>query len=81
MRAQEAVLKEVANSIFRRLLAYTKSFNCADANAGDSVLFHEAQNRRSSPRLRGPAKILDIDETGATVTFRRQTFMAARYRA
>ena len=38
MRAQETVLKEVADSKLRRLLARNKSFNCADINLGDAVL-------------------------------------------
>ena len=37
-RAQEAALKEAANSKFRRLLAYNKSFNCADIAVGDFFL-------------------------------------------
>ena len=38
-RAQEAALKEAANSKFRRLLAYNKSFNCAETAIGDPVFF------------------------------------------
>ena len=79
MRAEEAALKEVADIKLRRLLAYNKSFNCADINLGDSVLFYKAQNRKSLPRWRGPAKIPDIHETGATVTCRSQTSKVARY--
>ena len=68
MRAQEAALKEVANNKPRRLLARNISFNCADINVGDSALFYKVQNRKSLPGWRGPAEILDIDETGATAT-------------
>ena len=39
MRAQEATLKEIARSKLRRLLAYSKSFNCADIADGDDVPF------------------------------------------
>ena len=34
IRAQEAALKEIANSKLRRLLAYNKTFNCVDIKAG-----------------------------------------------
>ena len=44
-RAQEAALKEVAKSKLRRLLAYNKSFNCADIAIEDSVLLHKTQSR------------------------------------
>ena len=64
MMAREAASKEVANSKLRRLLAYNKSFNCADVKIGDAVLLNKSTNKKSSPRRRGPAKILDIDETG-----------------
>ena len=49
MRAQGAALREVADSKLRRLLAYNKSGNCADIHVGDSALFYNAQNRKSSP--------------------------------
>ena len=58
MRGQEATLKEVANSKLRRLLARNKTFNCADVDIGDMVLCYKAQNRKSLPRWRGPAKSL-----------------------
>ena len=79
LRAKEAALKEDANVKLRRLLLYDKSLDCADFAIGDSVLFYEAQNRRSSSRWRGPADFLDIDETGATGTLQSQTFKVARY--
>ena len=41
---------------------------------GDSVLFYEASHRKSAPRWRGPAKILAVDDTGATVKFHGRTF-------
>ena len=43
------------------------------------MLHYKAQSRRSSPLWGGPAKILEIDETGVTVSFRTQTFKVARY--
>ena len=79
MRAQEATLKEIARSKLRRLLAYSKSFNCADIAGGDDVPFYKAQSRKGPPRWRGPAKILEIDETGVTAPFQSQTFNVARY--
>ena len=59
--AQEPVLKEMANDTLRRRLAHNRSFNCTDANVGDSVLYFKAANRKSAPRLRSPAAILEID--------------------
>ena len=41
---------------------------------GDSVPFYMAVHRKSTPKGRGPAKILDIDGTGVTVKFQSQTF-------
>ena len=69
MRAQEAALEKIANRKVRRLLAYNRSFNCTDINAGDSVLFFTAHSQRSLPRGTEPAKNLDIGETGATQSF------------
>ena len=78
MRAQEATVKEVANSKLRRLRAYNKSYNSLDINIGDSALFFESRGRNSLPRWREPAEFLDADETGATVTFRGRAFKVAR---
>ena len=52
MMAQEAALKEVANSKLRRLLAHNKTFNCTDIKVGDTVLFYKAPHRKSHPRWR-----------------------------
>ena len=79
LRAQAATLKEIANSKLRRLLAHNSFFNCPEIDWGDSVMFYKAQSRRSSPRWRGPAKILDIDVAGVTVPFQSRTFKVARY--
>ena len=46
---------------------------------GDSALCYKAVNRKSTPRWRGPAKILDINETGVTSKFQSRTFKDARY--
>ena len=72
--AQEAALKQVANSKLRRLLAHNKTSNCADIKVGDAVLCPKAPHRRSQQRWRGPALILDIDETGVMVKYQTQSF-------
>ena len=77
--AQGAAPKEVANSELRRMLAQRKPFNCDDLQVGDSSLFYEDLNRRSAPRRRGSAKILKIDDAGATAKFQSQTFEVAQY--
>ena len=76
--AHEASLEGVANSKLRWLLAYNKPWCCTDVKMGDSALFNEATNRRSAPRPRGPARILDIDAAGVTVKFQSQTMEVAR---
>ena len=38
MTAQKAVLKELADCKFRRLLAYNKALKCTDVRIGDMVL-------------------------------------------
>ena len=55
------------------------SFNCTDVKIGDAALFYKGANKKSTSHYRGPAKILDIDETGATVKFQSQTFIVARH--
>ena len=67
--AQEAALKEVANSTLRRLLASNKSSTCTDVKIGGTALFYKAQSKKSAPRWRGPALISDTDETGVTAKF------------
>ena len=79
IRAQKAALKESANSKLRRLLACNKTFDCVDIKVGYSVLFYKAPRKKSNPRRRGPATILDIDESGAVLKFQPQTFEVARY--
>ena len=79
MMAQEAALKKVATSKLRRLMARNKAFNCTDIKVGGSVLFYNSPRRKSQPHWRGPAWVLDIDETGAMVKFQTQSFKVARY--
>ena len=40
MRAQEATMREVANSKLRRILAHNQTFNSAELDVGDMVLFY-----------------------------------------
>ena len=77
LKAQASTLKEIAKIKLRRLLAQNKTFDCAEINVGDMALSYKAQNRKSSPRRRGPAKVLEIDETGETVPFQSQNFKVA----
>ena len=79
MKAARATLKEIANSELRRLLARTKTFSCAEIDVGDMALFYKARSRKSSPRRTGPAKVLEIDATGETVSFQSQNFKVDRY--
>ena len=82
MRTQDAAFKEAANSELRRLLAYSKSFNCTDITIGDFVPFYKAQGCKRSPRNR---RAIDetgkaaIDETGGAATLQSQTFKVAQY--
>ena len=77
--AQAAALKEIAGAGHRRLLAYNKSFTCADVKIGDTALSYKAQSKKCTPRRRGPALILDIDETGAAAKSLSRTFKVARF--
>ena len=72
--AHQAAVKEVGNGELRRLLAHNKSFGRTNVAIGDSVLFYRTVNSKSTPRSRGPAKILDIDNTGVTAKFHSQSF-------
>ena len=80
MMAQEAAVKVVASSNLRRLVAFNKSFNCTNVKIGDTALYFKTTNKKSMPWRRGPALILDIDETGVTAKFQSQTFTVARFR-
>ena len=61
-------------------MAHNTSSKCTDVRIGDTALFYKALSRKSAKRWRGPAKILEIGQTGATEKFQSQTFMVARYR-
>ena len=67
--AREAVLEEIANSSLRRVSAFDKSFTCADVKIGDTVLVYKAQSKKNALRRRGPAMIMDVDDTGVTMKF------------
>ena len=79
MMAQAAALKEATNSKLRRLMANNKSVNCAGVAVGYCVLFYMTGNRKSAPRWRGPAEILNIDETRVIVKLLSRTFQVGRY--
>ena len=79
MLAQEAALKEVANIRIRSPLANRKTFESTDVMIGDSALFYKASNRKSLPKWRGSACILDIGAIGVTARHHSQTFKVARY--
>ena len=66
--AHEAALKEIAEDGRRKLLAYNKSCNRTDVRIGVTALFYKAQ-KKSAPRRRAPAVILDIGESSVTVKF------------
>ena len=71
MMAQGAALKETtdevlqAHSRIRRLSAFSESVTCADVKIGAAAPLCNAQGKKSAPRRRGPASILDIDGAGA----------------
>ena len=77
--AQEAAIQQVANSELRRILALNNSFASVDVRVGDEVLFYEAPPRESSSQRRGPAKVLLLDESGATLSLQGRIFKAARH--
>ena len=79
MRAQEAMLIEVAKSKLRRFSAHNQTVNCMDVSVGDMVLFYENPNRKGLPRWKGPAKVLELDETGVTVSFESKIFKVTRF--
>ena len=56
MTAQEAALKDVANSKLRGLLVYNKSRNCADVKIGDTALSADGRCWRSR-RIGAPARM------------------------
>ena len=60
-------------------MAFNKSFACADVKIGDIALYYRAQKKKNTPRQRGPALILDIDETGVTAKSQTRIFEVARF--
>ena len=54
IRAQEAALKEIANSKLRRLLAYNKTIDCIDIKVGD----YKAPHTTKQSALAGPGRNL-----------------------
>ena len=78
MMAQEEALEAIANSESRRLVAI-RYFDFADVMMGGSVIFNEPDGRKSAPKWRGPAVIVDIDGTGAAAKFQRGVPTVARY--
>ena len=58
MMAQEAALKDVADGKMRRLLAYNKSFSCADFAIGVSALFLEDGEPQEHASLLGAGENL-----------------------
>ena len=50
MLAQEAALKEIANSKLRRILAFNNSFESVDVKVGDEVLFYKAPTKKKTFR-------------------------------
>ena len=79
MLAQEAALEEKSKRKLRRILAFNTSFDSVDVGVGDEVLFYKAPPRKSAPRWRGPAKVLFMDDSGATLSFQGLTFKVARH--
>ena len=78
--AREAAPEELANSKSRRLSAHYRLFNCTNAQVGDPAPIYKAANRKSAPRRRrGPAAILETEETDLTAKPQGRTFRVARY--
>ena len=80
MMAQEAALRGIANSRLHRSLPFNKSCDSVDVRVGDEVLFYNAPFRGSSSRRLGPAKVLLLGGSGATLSLQGQTFKVARQR-
>ena len=45
---------------------------------GDSALLNKSPNRKSAPRWRGPAEVLQADDAGEEAKVHGQTFEAAQ---
>ena len=77
--AKEATLEVKANSKLRCLSARNKSLGRPEVAAGNSALLYKLMGRKSTPRCRRPATVLDIDEMRASVKFQGLTFRVERY--
>ena len=62
--AQEAALKEIANSKLQGLLAHNQPSECADVRAEGSALLNKMLSRKGPPQRRGPAVVPDANDTG-----------------
>ena len=61
-------------------LAFNQSITCMDVSVGDWVLFYQTPNLKGLSRWKGPAKVLELDETGVILSFGSETFKVARFR-
>ena len=77
--AQEAALRESANGKLQRPLAHYQSFERAEVEVGEPALFYETAGRKSAPRRRCPAVVLDFGGTGVAVEVHGQTSKVARF--
>ena len=77
--ARGAALKGVSYIKFRILSAYNKPLRCTDVQNSSTMRAYTIAYREGAPNWRGPAKIMAIDDTGATVKFQAQTLKVARY--
>ena len=67
--AQEAVLRKMADSTLLRILDRNQHFEIAATAVGDSAILYKQIGPKGIPVWRGPAIILDIDDTGTTAKF------------
>ena len=63
----------------RRLLANNKSFDCPEFPIRGAVPPPKFLTRKSAPRRRGQAVVLDIDDAGVTAKIPGRIFEVARY--
>ena len=74
-----AAFRVIANIKLRQLLARRTPLGCPEVSAGRSAFFYKPAGRSSAPRWCGPAAVVDIDELGVTVKFRRQALGVAKF--
>ena len=75
--SQKELLKETGNSKSRRISDCDQTPKSVGVSVGDSAISYERISRKSAPKWRGLAIILDIGEAGATAKFRSQTLTIA----